>query len=723
MDCPQPWGQPLSLPSSRYPRLIVAPVDAQSSSITSATTSSTTSVTAARIISVLFGDSAAGPEAAWRTAPGELWVNFTVLQAWNSDPTSLPGHFLDPDSPIGLLAMSRSRRSAGSLVGLRGSDGSLLAAVAADSVALHRWQQAVLSVDVADPHPERAVVDRLLADNSLAIAATVTPRSPAPRRAALYRTPAIAMLVRDHLALRLRALDPSLIHPDGALARRLSRIDKTPADLRLHLPQQLDRIPALPPDTAALKRWLTASVGVGPFAPSRLLASVHANRVDLAESFPDLTQQRWQVGLWRWAQSFGSNPHLGEALPSWATRPPRPLPQSDPPLTIVTARAKAVRVVGYLEATLGLGEAARVAVHALERAGEAVETSAYRHVSSPSHPFRHRSRAGQPPADIEVICLSGEALARWSRSGPLATGVRPYRIGLWFWETDRLSPSMTDSLDLLDEVWVTSTYTAETIRASCPPLMPVCVIPLGASISIPHATSRAASRNRTSELSTILRPHINRSWCGFSFDLSSRLTRKNPIELMQAWSEAFPDPSPQDPLLVIKTVNGGAQPDSLAELVRVCENRDDIVVVHDAWTAADHHRFITALDLYASLHRSEGYGLVLLEAMAAGVPVLATGATGNMEFMDETTALLVPADVFVMERPDGPYPAGSVMFQPRHPEAVALLRQALSTAPDEVAQRIERTRAARERVAPLVDGSAAAVWAARRLATIRSRRG
>ena len=705
-----------SLRTIRYPRLIVAKVDAQSSA------------TAARIISIVFGDTEV--MAAWGTPPGELWVSDVLMRAaatgGQKDGKSVPGHLLDPESPIGLVAMSRSRRSAGTVVGLRGADGSLVAAVAADAAAQHCWQRAILSVETGHPHPVRAVVDRLLSDGALAIAQTVAQRFPALRRADPYRSPAIAILVLDHLALRLRAIDPSLIHPDGGIAKALNRIDKTAADLRLHLPHRLEGIAGLPPDFStdetSLRRWLSAPVGPGPFAPSRLLASVHANRVDLAESFPDLTQERWQVGLWRWAQAFGSDPDLGGGLPAWATRPPRPIP-SDPLPTIVTGRAQAVRVVGYLEATLGLGEAARVAVNALELAGEVLETTAYRHVVTPSHPFRHRSRVGQQPADIELICLSGDALARWVRSEPLVTGVRPYRIGLWFWETDRLSPSMTASLHLLDEVWVTSAYTADTVHKSSSHQMPVHVVPLGASLPVAQQTNKSASRQQVALHCEPLRPHINRQWCGFSFDLSSRLTRKNPIGLIEAWSEAFPHPTSGGPLLVVKTVNGAAQPGSLTSLRGACETRADIIVVHDAWTAADHHRFITALDLYASLHRSEGYGLVLLAAMAAGVPVLATGATGNMEFMDETTALLVGADSYTMQYPDGPYPAGSAMFQPRHDDAVALLRQALSTDPIEVANRADRTRAARERVTPLVDGSAAAAWISRRLAAIRSQRG
>ncbi len=720
--------------------------------------------TAERITTILFGPSGSATDhachawyeghgrSAFSVQPGQLWVSHSLRRAIDTEFDSEFGHkighkigrrtgtettlaatrLLDPESLSGLNALAHKAAGTGQLIGVSGSDGSLLAAIAPDETALLHWQRAALSVGYAIKEPGKALLDRLLADGTVAVAATLPLSTRVAPPASIFATPCIAKLLLDHLALRLRTLEPSLIHPSSAIAASLARVDRTPADARLHLPPASAGHAPLPPDPmvdeTGLRRWLMAPVGPGPYAPSRLLASVHANRIDLAEAYPDLTVEQWQIGLWGWAHSFGMDPDIGAGLPSWATRPPRPLPACAPPPTIVSRRGRAVQVVGYLEAALGLGEAARLAVRALELAGESVETTAYRHVVSPPAAFTHRVRAGQAPADIQLICLSGTALTRWTTTQIPSTGLRPYRIGLWFWESDTLSGSMEASLLHLDEVWVTSSYTAQAVSNAAPASMPVHVTPLGVAPAISSGSSPPpgshAARRRVIEHCPMLGSTLDRGWCGFSFDLSSRLTRKNPLGLVAAWRDAFLEPGlqPGDPVLILKTVNGGAQPDALLTLQTAVADRADIFVVHEHWSATAHHNFIRALSLYASLHRSEGYGLVLLEAMAAGVPVLATGATGNMEFMDDSNAWLVPALPFALATDDGPYPKGSVMFSPDHATAVRLLATLLSSDPAAVHDRHLRTTTAAVQVASLADGSAAAKWMARRLAAIRTER-
>jgi hypothetical protein len=381
-----------------------------------------------------------------------------------------------------------------------------------------------------------------------------------------------------------------------------------------------------------------------------------------------------------------------------------------------------VRVVGYLEASLGLGEAARLAVRALEKAGEPVETLAYRHVVSPPAPFRHRTRPGCAPADLDLICLSGSALIRWSRTQRQTIGPQPYRIGLWFWETDTLPPEMIASLTLLDELWVTSEYTANAVRQSVPATMPVSVIPLGigpAEDMNPAPSGSTTARRRAVAQCDSLAPHVQRRWCGFSFDLASRLTRKNPLGLIAAWSRAFPVPyeAPGTPLLIIKTVNSGPQPTALATLRSAVENRPDVVLIDEDWSSIQHELFVRALSVYASLHRSEGYGLVLLRAMTCGVPVLATGATGNLAFMDDRTAWLVPTTPRLISEADGPYPAGSTMAEPDLDVAAQLLCQLFD--PVNAPAIAERAKFAQQQMEPLVDGQAAAAWVARRVSAIR----
>jgi glycosyltransferase involved in cell wall biosynthesis len=78
-------------------------------------------------------------------------------------------------------------------------------------------------------------------------------------------------------------------------------------------------------------------------------------------------------------------------------------------------------------------------------------------------------------------------------------------------------------------------------------------------------------------------------------------------------------------------------------------------LVSEHFSESDMIAFIGAFDVLVSLHRAEGFGLTLAEAMAQGVAVIATEFSGNLQFMDSTNARLVPAAVVPVSDPDGPY--------------------------------------------------------------------
>ena len=207
---------------------------------------------------------------------------------------------------------------------------------------------------------------------------------------------------------------------------------------------------------------------------------------------------------------------------------------------------------------------------------------------------------------------------------------------------------------------------------------------------------------------------------GTVFDHSSRIERKNPIGLIDAWKIAYPAPDPSARMLFVKSMNGIGFPSEHAQVLAAAGDRHDIVV-HDAFLpSSEQDKLVAEFDVVASLHRSEGYGLTLLGAMHRGVPVVASGYSGNLAFMNPETAWLVPVTRSVLAADAGPYPAGGVWAEPDLRVAAEMLREVV----DSLNSPTVRARVARatESVRSLMDGTAGASVIRQRLAEVRAQR-
>lgn len=195
------------------------------------------------------------------------------------------------------------------------------------------------------------------------------------------------------------------------------------------------------------------------------------------------------------------------------------------------------------------------------------------------------------------------------------------RYGYWAWELPAAPEVWRASQDHVTEIWATSTYTARSFDRFDKPVraMPHPIV-LSDYEGIAPAPKRAAFTAIT------------------LFDFQSSVDRKNPFGAISAFKAAFgEDPSA---CLTIKTQNGHLFPDLLSELK--LSTTPNVTFVDDVW---GHDRVLSEIkssDVLISLHRAEGFGLTMAEAMALGTPVVATGWSGNLDFMDDTSALLTP---------------------------------------------------------------------------------
>ena len=234
-------------------------------------------------------------------------------------------------------------------------------------------------------------------------------------------------------------------------------------------------------------------------------------------------------------------------------------------------------------------------------------------------------------------------------------------VGLWFWEVDRLSPVPVKSLQVLDEVWVASEHTRAAVsgghrRSPCiscrfPSRPPRASLPTDRSSSACLTIGSCSSWHSTSSASANARIH------GGS---SRRIDRRSSTTIGAT--------------LIVKTINGLRRAEDL-ERLRFAAFDTRRHPRPDEYLSRDQHAALMAqCDAYVSLHRSEGFGLTMAEAMSLGKPVIATGYSGNMEFMDESVASLVPYTLCEVGPGHHPYPADARWADPDLARAGELMR-------------------------------------------------
>jgi hypothetical protein len=343
-----------------------------------------------------------------------------------------------------------------------------------------------------------------------------------------------------------------------------------------------------------------------------------------------------------------------------------------------TSPPQGLNVTGYFCAELGIGEAARLLTRALDETGSAYTTSTQQApLSRQEHRFEERAGT-TAPFDVNLLCLNADCTPDFAREAGPAFFANRYTIGYWFWEVDPLPAAMHHAFDHVDEVWTATEYVAQIFRAA--QRKPVFTIPLPLQAPVVPST---LTRDR-------LGLPADRFVFLFVFDFLSVMERKNPLGAIEAFCAAFA--LGEGPVLVLKSINGYRRVPELERVRRAAAHRPDITI-RDGYVSADEkNALLAACDGYVSLHRAEGLGLTLAEAMALGKPAIATGYSGNRHFMSDENSFLVDYTVTATPGDCGPYPAGTRWAEPNLTHAARLMR-AVYEHPHEAARRAERARA------------------------------
>lgn len=412
---------------------------------------------------------------------------------------------------------------------------------------------------------------------------------------------------------------------------------------------------------------------------SRYLLALWQERGDLQSAFPDMAR-RDVLGFVKWvAESGRIEEGIPEPLIPSATEM-RGL-AGDP---VEQAPLPGVNVAGYLKAELGVGEAARKMVDTVTASGEPVAVFAYSGTSSrQEHPLRPPTlEVGRdvPPYDVNIVAVNADSTSQFAIDAGPAFFDRRYTVGMWAWEVEDFPTAWMSAFDVVDEIWMNSQYAADAVaRVSTKPVfsfpLPVAVPP-----AVPLDKKELGLPDRFLFL--------------FSFDFLSIFERKNPLGVVEAFGRAFAPG--EGPVLLVKSINGDRRLLDRERLRLAAADHPDIFLIDGYLPAETKDRLMATCDAYVSLHRSEGFGITMAEAMALGKPTIATGYSGNLEFMNDSNSYLVRYDPGSVPEGCDPYPVGARWAEPDIEHAAQLMRRVYED-PHE-AQRIgERARATIER--------------------------
>ena len=312
-----------------------------------------------------------------------------------------------------------------------------------------------------------------------------------------------------------------------------------------------------------------------------------------------------------------------------------------------------LRIIGWVHAESGLGESMRSTLRALSAADIPVQLINFTgHCGSRMQEEVPRQIRSSQPGDplVSLIHVNIDTFASLfaSMASEALTGM--YRIGYWVWETSRVPDEWEPLFDTIDEIWTPSSFCQDLFAQKAG--VPVVKIPHNVNVDVPEQMDR-----------NVLRLPENRFLFLCAADFLSTPERKNPLGAIEAFVKAF-GPNPEHTALVVKLSNSHLKPDVMRDIQRCCDSNSGIIVLDGYLTRPMVNGLLNACDCYVSLHRSEGFGLPIAEAMYLGKPAIGTGWSGNMEFMTPHNSLLVRHTMTELQDNVPPYHKGEIWAEP-----------------------------------------------------------
>jgi hypothetical protein len=328
----------------------------------------------------------------------------------------------------------------------------------------------------------------------------------------------------------------------------------------------------------------------------------------------------------RWKSWVKSQPGYKAEQQSWASVAPVIAPSASP--TDKSEKPFGVNLYGFAYGELGIGEDLRMAVACCEAANIPyhvvnVDAGNIRQADNLLKGKTHDLHSKElPPYRNNIFCLPAFDTASRVFMQKGASAFEGYHnIGWWPWELSVFPKAwQPHAFKLVDEVWASSTFLEDMYKRSTD--KPVHLVPLAVSVDRIKRHPRKYYGLPDKKYLFL-----------YVFDFNSSVARKNPMAAVNAFKQAFPQ-TDKTVGLVLKTMN--ANPDNLEwqKFLASCKEDKRIFVLTETMDRPDVLGLIDCCDSYVSLHRAEGFGRTIAEAILLNKKIIATNYSGNSDYMN-----------------------------------------------------------------------------------------
>jgi glycosyltransferase involved in cell wall biosynthesis len=385
---------------------------------------------------------------------------------------------------------------------------------------------------------------------------------------------------------------------------------------------------------------------------TQLWYKIYEDREDLHKAFPDV-KNRDRAAFFKWIESSGRRECNVDScfFPTF-------LNSSQGESKEKNQLEFGINVLGYLKGKFGVAESARNFVFAIK---DQKIPFVLNNIDAPIHQNNDETFTEfntENPYSINLIVANpDQSKVLYSMKGSSYFEKR-YNIGVWAWELSEFPEKWISSFKYFDEIWTLSNFVRESVSKNSP--IPVFKITCPIEMDESKLVSKRENFGLKNEFVFLL-----------IFDYLSVFERKNPLAVISAFQSTFKDT--EKVKLIIKSINGSKFPSEQKKLKSTIKSKN-IILYEEHMDKDEILCLLASSDCFVSLHRSEGLGLSIAEAMYASKPVIATNYGGNVDFMNSENSFPVKYELIELEKDHGPYAKGNCWANPNVIHAAELMR-------------------------------------------------